>query len=200
MHAKGNTVNGTVRTIATKLLEKQATRSIGEKLLAWQGLQTLYVQCQYFVLPEEPTAAGGIYLGFAAVPAGKKQNIPFDTEHFRFEPLHTASRTDVGFTGGDGVAVACVTLRRTAGNRLRIWTAPNRVGKGMNLRTVQYSGPAMYLYELQANGKSVGTPLKINDRPQYIRLDTSYLLTDENRSFTLKFICSGHCFWQLPVT
>ncbi len=186
--------------LALRLFEKQSTRSMGEKLLVQQTAHTLYTTCQYFVNPEDPLQVGRVYLGMCAVSNEKPQNISFGSEQFRFEPLHTFSPSDVGLQGNDEVAVSCVTLRRVAGNRLRIWLAPNRVGKGMNLRTIQYSGPVLYLYELQPNGKTVGDPGKLYDRSLYIKQDTAYLLTDEKRSFTLKFICSGHCHWQVSAT
>lgn len=200
MNSLRSSLQKSTKKWALRLTDKKSTRSLGEKMLLQLCPQTLYIQCQYFVLPEDPVQPGRTYLGFAAVPNAKPQNVAFNSDFFRFEALHIATPNKTGLEENDGVSISFVTVRRTKGNRLRIWTAPNRVGKGMNLRTVQYSGPDLYLYELQPNGKSIGNPQKLNDRPLYITLDTSYLLTDTERSFTLKFICSGHCCWQLPVT
>ncbi|MBE6812152.1 MAG: hypothetical protein E7523_04645 [Ruminococcaceae bacterium] len=190
---KEKNANGSTKR--SKLTEKLAATPFGEGLLITlarfkaKRSQTpihFYYECQYFS-QEAPCvsyvgylAAGTKEASFKGMKFIRSDGAPAESGDISEKVLHFAVKP----YGSD-----LMYIRRQA-----IESGADIFGKVIS----NTRDPILY-YKLDKNGKIISPPKRLSERAVFLRSQTCYLLTDENRSFTLYLKGSRNELWELPT-
>ena len=164
----------------------------------YYGLQ---VMCEYFVgAGDTEFSCDNVYLGWSPADnnAGETNSQTRFFTDLCFELLNAPQR---GLSEEDDLFLQDLTVTRIF-NGLRLRFAPRVQGAGVFSRPETDDDRTYLLFKLNEEGQleEKARPRKLHRQSLFILMEKNYLLTDEDRNFTLKFCCSEKCQWLLPVS
>lgn len=190
---KDKNANGSPKR--NKLTERLAATPLGESLLITlarfrakrsQTPAHFYYECQYFS-QAEPCVS---YVGYLA--AGTKEASFKGMQFIRCDGTPAEP-------GAISEKVQHLAVSPYGGELMYIRRQAMESGADIFGKVISNTRDPILYYKLDNNGRIVSPPYRLSERAKFLRGETCYLLTDENRSFTLYLTGSRNELWELPT-